>query len=72
MHYTVVWEEDALDDLAQIWMQSANRNSVNAASNQVDKELAYSPETKGTYFCGIGYSSFRPFMWFFECVRTIC
>jgi hypothetical protein len=52
MRYTVAWEDPALDQLATIWTQAADRQAVRDAADQVDRELAYSPETKGTDFYG--------------------
>lgn len=50
MIYTVVWDQTALDDLAEIWMQATNRNAVSAASNRIDRELRVDAPQKGIPF----------------------
>jgi plasmid stabilization system protein ParE len=45
---TVVWVQSAQDDLAELWLNSADRNSVTAAANGIDQELAQDATTKGT------------------------
>jgi plasmid stabilization system protein ParE len=52
MRYTVVWLDQALNDLARIWMQAADPLAVRDASNEVDRQLADDPETKGEEFYG--------------------
>lgn len=41
--FVVDWTDDALDMLADIWKQAMNRQSVTAASNQIDRLLARDP-----------------------------
>ena len=45
--YTVVWLESALGELADEWMNSPDRNAVNAAVNAIDAGLAVDAATKG-------------------------
>jgi hypothetical protein len=45
--YTVVWHEDAQQQLAQIWMKAADRNAVTQAAYAVDAILALDAATKG-------------------------
>lgn len=45
--FIVDWTDDALDMLADIWTQAANRAAVNAASNQIDRLLARDPFGRG-------------------------
>jgi hypothetical protein len=45
--YTVVWRKDADDDLAQAWMDAANREDVTSAADQVDIQLKNDPTSKG-------------------------
>src|SRR5262249_10300868 len=52
MRYTVVWTDAALNELADIWMRAADPDRIRDASNRVDRELAFSPETKGVDFYG--------------------
>lgn len=52
MRYDVKWDDDALDKLADLWMRASDRDAIRDAANQVDRELAWSPETKGNDFYG--------------------
>jgi hypothetical protein len=52
MRYTVVWTDAALNELARVWMQAADPVAVRAASNEIDRELARDPETKGVEYYG--------------------
>lgn len=52
MRYTVVWEDAALNELADIWMSASDPQAVSAAANQIDALLAVNPETKGVEFYG--------------------
>lgn len=45
--YTVVWVEDASDELAEVWMAATDRDAVTVAANAIDHELAVDPEKKG-------------------------
>lgn len=45
--YTVVWDNDAIDQLARLWMTSADRESVKEAANKIDAELLNDPGNKG-------------------------
>ena len=45
--YTVIWLQDAVDELGEIWLASTDRNAVTAASAEIDRELADDAETKG-------------------------
>ena len=47
MRYTVLWSPEAEDQLAEIWIEAADRNAVTAAQATIDEELAADPETKG-------------------------
>lgn len=47
MRYTVTWTEDAQSELADVWLQSPDREAVAQASHQIDHELREDPETKG-------------------------
>jgi hypothetical protein len=41
--FLVDWTDDALEMLADIWTQAANRPAVNTASDQIDAFLARDP-----------------------------
>ncbi len=53
MSYAVVWTNDALNQLAAVWMAAADRNAVTAASNRLDRELERDP-------FGIGFAGNSP------------
>ena len=48
MRYTVVWSVAAEDQLAEIWLASAHRGAVTAASHAVETQLANQPDSSGT------------------------
>jgi hypothetical protein len=52
MRYTVSWDTSALMELADIWNRAADQQAVTDAADQVDRELAFSPENKGVPFYG--------------------
>jgi len=43
MNYTVLWQPDALNELAAIWTESNDRNAVAAASRRIDLLMADDP-----------------------------
>ena len=47
--FTVRWKRSALNELATRWIQadSAMRQAITAATNQIDEELQQDPESKG-------------------------
>ncbi len=47
MRYTVLWSPEAEDQLAEIWLEAADRNAVTAVQATIDEELATDPESKG-------------------------
>jgi hypothetical protein len=47
MKWTVLWSDDARDDLATIWMSARDRNAVTSAADEVDFLLTNSPQTVG-------------------------
>ena len=38
MRYTVAWRETALQQLAQVWMESTDREAVNQTVDAIDAE----------------------------------
>lgn len=46
--FDVDWLPDALDDLADIWLQASDRDAVNFAAAMIDARLAASPSEVGT------------------------
>jgi hypothetical protein len=47
--FTVVWIEDAEGDLAEVWIDSPNRQAIRAAVDRIDHELAEAPMLYGTH-----------------------
>lgn len=45
--YTVVWDSDAIDELAMLWMTSSDQQSVKAAADKIDALLSNDPGDKG-------------------------
>lgn len=46
--YTVVWHQDARDELARLWMESRDRRAVELAANAIDRELTLEASRMGT------------------------
>ena len=47
MRWTVVWLPDAESELAELWLASADRESITLAASQIDKQLRHNPEAVG-------------------------
>ena len=47
MSYTVVWKPEAERELTALWLASRLRHLVNAAVNDVDRQLANNPKGVG-------------------------
>lgn len=47
IRYTVVWHDDALNQLAQLWVNAQNRESVTLAVSAADQHLANDAASKG-------------------------
>jgi hypothetical protein len=45
--YTVVWVQSAIDALANLWLESADRNAIAKATHEIDRELAEDAPAKG-------------------------
>jgi mRNA-degrading endonuclease RelE of RelBE toxin-antitoxin system len=48
MRYNVIVRPTALEDLAEIWLTSSNRQEVTDASNHMDHILGHDPGQQGT------------------------
>ena len=48
MRYTVTWRPKTRSKLASLWMQTADKKAVSAASNRIDQLLAVIPLSIGT------------------------
>lgn len=47
MRYTVLWKKNAEDELAEIWIDAADRESVTRAAYEIDRRLRVAPTTAG-------------------------
>jgi plasmid stabilization system protein ParE len=47
IHGTVVWVQDAQNDLAELWMVGPDREAISAAAYAIDQELADDSLGKG-------------------------
>jgi len=52
MPFTVVWLLDALDQLAERWMASSQRDAITAATSTIDAVLGTNPDQQGVDFYG--------------------
>ena len=46
--YTVLWHSDATNELAELWVESLDRQALTAATNAIDRELGDGSTSKGT------------------------
>ncbi len=59
--YTVEWLAVALNELATLWLQAADRRAVTAAQNEADRLLAQDPHGNGRYLSeGLYHIAVRP------------
>jgi hypothetical protein len=47
MSYTVVWVPAAEQELAQLWMDAAQRREVTQAAQEIDDRLRFAPADQG-------------------------
>ncbi len=47
IRFTVVWHEDAQNQLAEIWIHVADRKAVTQAADAIDVVLAWDASTNG-------------------------
>jgi plasmid stabilization system protein ParE len=52
MRFTVTWHPSAEQELAEIWLRAADRQSVTQATNMIDQPLASDPLAHGEEFYG--------------------
>lgn len=52
MRWTVIWNRKVRRDLAEIWMNSSDRNAIRSAADSIDLELAVDADKKGEDFYG--------------------
>jgi hypothetical protein len=47
MNYSVLWTDNALDELAAIWTAASDRNAVTTASHRLELDLTREPYSRG-------------------------
>lgn len=47
MKFSVVWQPDAIQELAAIWLRVADRNGITRATQEVDDLLSREPRIQG-------------------------
>lgn len=47
MKFTLIWKQSAEDQLTEIWLSSDDRDSVTAATLEVDRLLSRDPDLQG-------------------------
>jgi hypothetical protein len=47
--FTVTWQPQTLQDLAQIWLDASNRQQVTQATAEIDRRLARDPLGEGQH-----------------------
>ena len=52
MIFTVMWRKQALDELAFVWMATAERQRLSDALSRIDAAIRLNPEIKGVDFYG--------------------
>ena len=52
MIFTVLWRKQAMDELALVWMATADRPLLSDAVRRIDTALRLNPEIKGVDFYG--------------------
>ena len=45
--YTVVWHQEALDELARLWIEAPDRRAVTFAASAIDRHLVVDASEKG-------------------------
>lgn len=54
MKFTVVWDPEVHDDLADLWMNAENRDEIRLAADTIDVMLVEDANRKGLPFTGGG------------------
>lgn len=52
MMFTVVWHKQALGELANAWLATADKQQLSDSVNRVDATLRLNPKVKGVDFYG--------------------
>ena len=71
--FTVVWLKDALDALAETWMDYPDRTAVRAAASLIDRQLSEVPKLYGTHVSeGLWTISCEPLRAFYTISEEDC
>jgi hypothetical protein len=66
-HYTVLWLQQAQDELAQIWIESTDRKAITSATATLDNLLATDPAQQGEELAeGLRRLTVQPLQVWFE------
>lgn len=60
MKYTVVWDDDASDRLADIYNRASDKAAVEAAGNTIDRLLKNDPDRRGRPLNGTRFLTVPP------------
>ena len=52
MKWTVVWNPNASNQLADIWLRAVDRNAVASATAEIERAIAQDPENAGFEYYG--------------------
>jgi len=47
VNYTVIWKPEAEAELAELWLEAADRSAVTSAANRIDGLLGRNPDSQG-------------------------
>ncbi len=47
IRFTVIWGNEAQDELSTLWMNAEDRQAIADAANSIDRQLAYDAESQG-------------------------
>ena len=50
--YTVIWADEATEQLTELWLQAADRQVLTRACDSLEKALTYDPSNKGEDYFG--------------------
>jgi hypothetical protein len=69
--YSVEWNREAEDELAQIWLRATNRTRINVAQVAIDCLLETDPHGNGIYLSeGLYQLSVPPLRVFYEIIES--
>ncbi len=48
IRYTVIWQDEAIEDVAALWLDASDPAVITTGCNTIQKLLSLSPEIRGT------------------------